>query len=56
LASDFFSDPRWSIAAAAMTPRASETAFSPASFPAVILVVVIAYFLSIVAIVSRGSF
>jgi hypothetical protein len=39
-----------------MTPRASETAFSPASFPAVILVLVIAHFLSMVAVVSRGSF
>ncbi len=35
LASDFWSDPRWSMAAAAMTPRWSETAFRPASFPGV---------------------
>src|SRR6266404_5622436 len=33
LASAFFSDPRWSMAAAAITPRAFETAFMPASFP-----------------------
>jgi hypothetical protein len=35
-ASAFCSDPRWSIAAAAMTPRPSETAFIPESFPGVI--------------------
>ena len=35
LARDFWSDPRWSMAAAAMTPRASETALRPASFPGV---------------------
>src|SRR5687767_3911861 len=35
-ASDFLSEPRWSMAAAAMTPRSSETAFIPASFPGVI--------------------
>ncbi len=35
LAEDFCSEPRWSMAAAAMTPRASETAFRPASFPGV---------------------
>src|SRR3954463_16124067 len=32
---DFFSEPRWSIAAAAITPRSFETAFMPASFPGV---------------------
>jgi len=32
-ARDFFSDPRWSMAAAAITPRLSDTAFSPASLP-----------------------
>src|SRR5687768_11072067 len=36
LASAFFSDPRWSIAAAAITPRSLETAFMPASLPGVI--------------------
>jgi len=36
LASDFCSDPRWSMAAAAMTPRESDTAFMPASLPGVI--------------------
>jgi hypothetical protein len=35
LARDFWSEPRWSMAAAAMTPRWSETAFKPASFPGV---------------------
>jgi hypothetical protein len=35
LAKDFFSDPRWSMAAAAITPRELETAFIPASFPGV---------------------
>src|SRR5216684_7344414 len=38
LASDFCSDPRWSMAAAAMTPRSFETLLSPASFPAVIFI------------------
>ena len=33
LASDFFSDPRWSMAAAAITPRSFETFLSPATFP-----------------------
>src|SRR5215204_2920996 len=37
-ASDFFREPRWSIAAAAMTPRASATAFMPASLPGVIFI------------------
>src|SRR5260221_8704401 len=36
LASAFCSDPRWSIAAAAITPRVSDTAFMPASLPGVI--------------------
>src|SRR2546429_4968377 len=35
LARAFWSEPRWSMAAAAITPRWSETAFSPASFPGV---------------------
>jgi hypothetical protein len=35
LASDFCSEPRWSMAAAAITPRASETDLRPASFPGV---------------------
>src|SRR5579875_1702949 len=35
VASDFSKEPRWSMAAAAMTPRSFETAFSPASFPGV---------------------
>ena len=35
LAIDFCSEPRWSMAAAAMTPRVFDTAFSPASFPGV---------------------
>src|SRR6266849_2921329 len=35
LARDFWREPRWSMAAAAMTPRWSETALSPASFPGV---------------------
>jgi hypothetical protein len=39
-----------------MTPRASETALSPASFPAVILVVVIAHYPLNFSIVSRRSF
>src|SRR5271157_3336846 len=34
--SAFFSEPRWSMAAAAMTPRWFETALMPASFPGVI--------------------
>src|SRR5262245_58984285 len=34
-ASAFCSDPRWSMAAAAMTPRLSDTAFIPVSLPAV---------------------
>src|SRR5262245_47868826 len=37
LASAFCSEPRWSIAAAAITPRSFETAFMPASLPAEIL-------------------
>src|SRR5215831_12180066 len=35
LAKAFCSDPRWSIAAAAITPRSFETAFMPANFPGV---------------------
>src|SRR5260370_40949520 len=35
LARDFCSEPRWSLAAAAITPRLFETAFIPASFPGV---------------------
>src|SRR5262249_51605093 len=35
LPNDFFSEPRWSIAAAAITPRLSETAFMPAILPGV---------------------
>src|SRR5215472_11987769 len=35
LARAFCSDPRWSMAAAAITPRLLETAFIPASFPGV---------------------
>ena len=34
--SAFFSDPRWSIAAAAIVPVPVDTAFIPASFPGVI--------------------
>jgi hypothetical protein len=37
-ASAFFSEPRWSIAAAAITPRSFETAFMPASLPGVIFI------------------
>ena len=33
LAKAFCSEPRWSMAAAAMTPRLSATLFMPASFP-----------------------
>ena len=33
-----FSEPRWSIAAAAITPRASETAFMPFCLPGVIFI------------------
>ena len=36
LAKDFCSDPRWSIAAAAMTPFESATALIPFNLPAVI--------------------
>ncbi len=36
LASDFCSEPRWSMAAAAITPRSFDTAFIPASLPGVI--------------------
>src|SRR5277367_2470305 len=35
LARDFCSEPRWSMAAAAMTPRSFDTAFIPASLPGV---------------------
>ena len=35
MVSDFCSDPRWSMAAAAITPRGLETALRPASFPGV---------------------
>src|SRR5271155_3995246 len=35
LARDFCSEPRWSIAAAAITPRSFDTAFRPASLPGV---------------------
>src|SRR5580698_9137584 len=35
LARDFCREPRWSMAAAAMTPRSFETAFRPASLPGV---------------------
>src|SRR5215472_9198144 len=35
LARAFCNDPRWSMAAAAITPRLLETAFIPASFPGV---------------------
>src|SRR5579864_1444516 len=35
LARDFCSEPRWSMAAAAMTPRSVETLFRPANFPGV---------------------
>jgi hypothetical protein len=35
LASDFASEPRWSMAAAAITPRWFDTAFNPDSFPGV---------------------
>src|SRR6185312_17007618 len=41
LANAFCSDPRWSMAAAAMTPRLSETAFIPANFPGVSFTVVL---------------
>jgi hypothetical protein len=34
----FFNDPRWSMAAAAITPRWSDTAFMPASFPGLNLI------------------
>src|SRR5437868_5723185 len=34
-ANDFLSDPRWSMAAAAITPRELETFFIPESFPGV---------------------
>src|SRR5581483_2711546 len=34
-ASDFCSEPRWSMAAAAITPRLSDTRCKPASFPGV---------------------
>src|SRR5258708_39862785 len=50
LASAFCSDPRWSIAAAAMTPRLSETAFMPASLPGVI------FTLSAPSVVTKGLF
>jgi hypothetical protein len=40
-ARDFFSDPRWSMAAAAITLRELETALSPASFPGVIFMVLL---------------
>src|SRR6185437_7732540 len=35
LASDFCNDPRWSMAAAAITPRSFDTFLSPASLPGV---------------------
>src|SRR5512146_1006575 len=35
LASDFFSEPRWSIAAAAITPCSVDTFLSPDNFPGV---------------------
>src|ERR1700704_6132115 len=35
LASDFCNEPRWSMAAAAITPRSFDTALSPFSFPGV---------------------
>ncbi len=35
LAIELISEPRWSIAAAAITPRSLETAFMPFCFPAV---------------------
>jgi hypothetical protein len=35
LAKDFCNDPRWSMAAAAITPRLSDTRCRPASFPGV---------------------
>ena len=38
LARAFCSEPRWSMAAAAMTPRPSATAFMPASLPGVIFI------------------
>jgi hypothetical protein len=38
-ARDFFREPRWSIAAAAMTPRSFDTAFMPASLPGVIFTI-----------------
>src|SRR3954468_15999864 len=41
LANAFCNDPRWSMAAAAITPRLSETAFIPASFPGVSFTVVL---------------
>src|SRR4029077_19942657 len=41
LASAFCSDPRWSMAAAAITPRPSDTAFIPASFPGVSFILVL---------------
>src|ERR1051326_2048340 len=38
LASAFFSEPRWSMAAAAITPRSFDTAFMPASLPGVMFI------------------
>src|ERR1700720_4702443 len=38
LASDFCREPRWSMAAAAMTPRSFETFLRPASLPGVIFI------------------
>src|ERR1700730_6416366 len=57
LARDFWREPRWSMAAAAMTPRSSETAFSPASFPGVNFSFSIgACLLRLLIYVCRGSF
>jgi len=38
LAMALFKEPRWSMAAAAITPLASETAFMPFCFPGVIFI------------------
>src|SRR5579859_211034 len=55
LASDFCSDPRWSMAAAAITPRWLETAFIPASFPGVRFIVIPPYDFGFAIMAARES-